>query len=89
MKERLYNAGFGVTSIDAHGMNGDVKIVYPLIKRKDLNTAIVIIESCQANVFYSIEDAKSVNQGVFRPEGKPKLFPLHTLSNKHYIKHDK
>ena len=89
MKERLYNAGFGVTSIEAHGMNGDVKIGYTLIKRKDLDTAIRIIENCQANVFYSIEDSKSVNQGVFLPEDKPNFFPLHTLSKKHYIKHGK
>ena len=48
--------------------------VYTLIKRKDLDTAIGIIESCQSTVFYSIEDAKSVNQGVFPPEGKTKNF---------------
>jgi uncharacterized protein YebE (UPF0316 family) len=27
MKQQLSEAGFGVTSIDAHGKNGDVKIL--------------------------------------------------------------
>ncbi|MBN7772287.1 DUF2179 domain-containing protein [Clostridium aminobutyricum] len=70
MKARLYKAGFGVTSIDAHGMNGAVKIVYTVIKRKDLSKAVSIIEECDPKAFYSIEDAKSVNQGIFPKTGK-------------------
>jgi uncharacterized protein YebE (UPF0316 family) len=70
MKERLYDAGFGVTSIDARGINGDFKIIYTVIKRKNLDKAIKIIEECQSNAFYSIEDVKSVNQGIFSSEKK-------------------
>lgn len=65
MRERLYEAGFGVTSIDAHGRNGDVVILYSIIKRRDLDKAVDIIEQCQSDAFYSIEEIKSVNQGVF------------------------
>ncbi len=39
MKKRLSEAGFGVTSIDAHGMNGNVEIIYTIIKRRDLAKA--------------------------------------------------
>ncbi len=65
MKDRLYAAGFGVTRINAHGRNGDVEILFSVIKRKDLDKAVKIIEACQANAFYSVEDAKSVKLGVF------------------------
>lgn len=65
MKKRLYAAGFGVTSIDAHGMNGNVSLIYTIIKRKDLSKAVSIIESFNANAFYSVEDLKAVNQGIF------------------------
>ncbi len=65
MKERLYSAGFGVTSIDAHGMNGNIEILYTAIKRKDLNKAVSIIEECHSKAFYSIEDAKAIKQGIF------------------------
>jgi uncharacterized protein YebE (UPF0316 family) len=86
MKERLYNAGFGVTSIDAHGMNGEVKIIYTVIKRKNLDKAVKIIEECHSKAFYSIEDVKSVKQGIFSPEEKTLFYPFRLLK-KHYIKH--
>jgi uncharacterized protein YebE (UPF0316 family) len=34
LKERLYEAGFGVTSIAAHGKKGEVEILFSVIKRK-------------------------------------------------------
>ena len=34
IKDSLHKAGFGLTSIDAHGKNGDVKILFSVIKRK-------------------------------------------------------
>lgn len=70
MKKRLYEAGFGVTSIDAHGRNGDVEILYTVIKRKALKQVVEIIESSQSNAFYSVEEAKSVKQGIFPIGGK-------------------
>jgi uncharacterized protein YebE (UPF0316 family) len=81
LREQLYSAGFGVTTMDAHGMNGNVKIVFTVIKRKDLKRATDIIESCQSNAFYSIEDAKSVKQGVFSKDTRS--FPA-LSKKKHY-----
>lgn len=66
LRKRLHDAGFGVTVVDAKGANGDVKIVYTIIKRKELEEALGIITRCNAKAFYSIEDARTVNQGIFR-----------------------
>jgi uncharacterized protein YebE (UPF0316 family) len=66
IQRRLSEAGFGVTTVDAQGKTGAVKIIYSIMKRKELDDAIDIIESCDSKVFYSIEDAKKVNLGVFR-----------------------
>ena len=77
MKDRLYEAGFGVTQINARGKNGDVELLFSVIKRKNLDKAVKIIESCSSKAFYSIEDAKSVNQGVF-PNEKRKSIPKFT-----------
>jgi len=66
LMERLHNAGFGVTVVDAKGANGDVKIVYTIIKRKELEEALEIVTKCNSKAFYSIEDARTVNQGIFR-----------------------
>jgi uncharacterized protein YebE (UPF0316 family) len=70
MRARLQDAGFGGTSIDAHGKTGDVKILYLVIKRKSLPDAINIIEACQSNAIYSIEEAKAVKQGIFPADKK-------------------
>jgi len=87
MKQRLYDAGFGVTGIDAHGMSGDVEILYTIIKRRDLARAVAIIEECDSKAFYSIEEAKSVRQGIFPAEKKLEQYPLHALRIRHYGKH--
>ena len=65
MKDRLYAAGFGLTRFNAQGKNGEVEILFSVIKRKNLHKAVKIIEECQSNAFYSIEDAKSVRKGFF------------------------
>ena len=72
-KERLYEAGFGVTVINAQGRNGAVEILFSVIKRKDQKKAVAIIESCQSDAFYSIEEAKSVNKGIF-PTDRRRLY---------------
>lgn len=76
LKNRLYEAGFGVTTIDAHGKNGAVEILFSVIKRKNLKKAVQIIESCQSDAFYSIEDAKSVNKGFFQSNERTRVFPI-------------
>jgi uncharacterized protein YebE (UPF0316 family) len=70
LKERLYAEGFGVTAIDAHGKTGDVEMLFSVIKRRDLDKIVRIIESCESNAFYSVEDAKSVNKGIFPSDKK-------------------
>lgn len=89
MKGRLHDAGFGVTAIDAHGMSGDVEILYTIIKRRDLARVVSIIEGCQSNVFYSVEDAKSVNQGIFPAQEKRDFFRLEDIRRRNYRKKGK
>ncbi len=75
MKDKLYEAGFGVTSIDAHGRNGNVVILYTIIKRRDYETAVSVIEQCRSDAFYSVEEVRSVRKGIFPPEVKSYKFP--------------
>lgn len=65
IKERLSASGYGVTVVDAKGANTDVKIIYTIIKRKDLDDVLDIINKCDSEAFYSIEDARTVYHGVF------------------------
>jgi uncharacterized protein YebE (UPF0316 family) len=65
LKEQLIAANFGLTVVDAMGATGQVKIVYTIVRRKDVRKVIEIINRCNAKAFYSIEDAITTNEGVF------------------------
>lgn len=66
--EFLKSEGFGVTSIDAEGARGKVKIVYTIIKRRDLQQVVGIIKRFNPRAFYSIEEVRSAAEGIFPPE---------------------
>jgi uncharacterized protein YebE (UPF0316 family) len=63
--ENLKSSGFGITQLDAQGGNETVTIIYSIIKRTELSRAVEIIKNYNPSAFYSVEDVKSVNQGVF------------------------
>ena len=69
---RVHN--YGVTSIDGEGGSGRVKRVFTIIKRQDLNHVIGIIKQCHPNAFYSVEEVKSVAEGVFPPQKSGGVF---------------
>jgi uncharacterized protein YebE (UPF0316 family) len=58
----LRSAGFGVTSVDATGMQGAVGIHYIIVNRKNLKKAIGIIELHAPQAFYTIENIHFVNR---------------------------
>jgi uncharacterized protein YebE (UPF0316 family) len=61
----LENRGFGVTSIDARGNEGPVNIVYSVLKRNALETAIGLVKKMNPKAFYSVEDVRAVSEGIF------------------------
>jgi uncharacterized protein YebE (UPF0316 family) len=65
--EQLKNAGYGVTHVDAQGAQGPVKIIFTIVKRKDIDHVLGIIQLSNPLAFYTIEDVRSVREGVFQP----------------------
>ncbi|MFA5348505.1 MAG: DUF2179 domain-containing protein [Methanoregula sp.] len=63
--EYLRSHNYGVTSIDGEGATGKVKMVYTIIKRQDLGHVVTIIKQFHPNAFYSVDEVKSVSEGVF------------------------
>ncbi|MDD1693321.1 MAG: DUF5698 domain-containing protein [Methanoregula sp.] len=59
---------FGVTSLDAQGSRGDVKMLISLVNRADVPRITSHIQTTNPRAFFSIEDVRYVNQGVFRPK---------------------
>ena len=61
----LSSANVGVTIVDGHGAKGPVKIIFTILKQKDLPEIVGIIDKHNPNAFYSIEDIRHANLGVF------------------------
>lgn len=61
----LHAAGFGVTSVDGQGAVAPVKLIYSIVKRRDLPAVVSIIHQSHPKAFLSIEEARSTQEGVF------------------------
>jgi uncharacterized protein YebE (UPF0316 family) len=62
----LRKAGYGVTSVNAMGMQGEVGILYIVISRKKLKEIVGMIHEYNPNAFYTIESVNFVNKKVFQ-----------------------
>ncbi len=62
---QLSTAGYGVTSIDAHGSTGQVTLIYTIVKRKDLRDVMTIIQDTYPKAFTSVEEVRSTQEGIF------------------------
>jgi uncharacterized protein YebE (UPF0316 family) len=63
----LREKGYGLTSIDAEGKSGPVKVLYMLVSRSELPGIIKTVNQYNPHAFYSIEDVRFVNEGIFPP----------------------
>ena len=80
--EGLKLGNHGVTVVDAQGAVGPVKMIFTIIKRKNVQQVVLLIRKCNPTAFYSIEDIKDISQGVFTTKQARsfatirKMFPL-------------
>lgn len=65
--ELLKNTGYGITHVDAEGAQGPVKIIFSIVKRRDIDHVLDIIQMNNPQAFYTIEDVRLVREGVFQP----------------------
>ena len=63
--EILKTNRYGVTHVDAQGVMGPVKIIFTIVKRKDIDRVLEIVRTCNPPAFFTIEDVRSVRKGVF------------------------
>jgi len=67
--EVLKTNRYGVTHVDAQGVMGPVKIIFTIVKRKDIDRVLEIVRTCNPQAFFTIEDVRSVRRGVFPLSG--------------------
>lgn len=66
----LNKSDFGVTTIDAMGKTGPVKLIFTITPKRKLTKLVTMINSHNPNAFYTIEEINSVQKGII-PVNKP------------------
>lgn len=66
----LNKGGFGATIVEGQGARDKVSLVYTIVPRNELGTAIGIINDFNPKTFYTIEDVRAINEGIL-PHKKP------------------
>ncbi len=72
--EKLISMNYGVTVMDGEGSQGKVKILLSILHRKDLKNFVSVLNSFRPDIFYSIEEVKTVKDGIFRKNQSRNLF---------------
>lgn len=75
----LKNENYGITVVDGHGAMGPVKMLFTIIKRKNVQSVVSIIHQHNPTAFYSVEDIKEANQGVFKPSPKDSFLQIRQM----------
>lgn len=72
----LREQSFGASLVDIEGMTGKLKMIFTIVKRKDLKEVLGIIQEHNPQSFVTIEDVKTANEGYFRMSRKKMFSPL-------------
>jgi uncharacterized protein YebE (UPF0316 family) len=70
----LNDNGFGATTVEAHGAKEKVHLIYTIVKRNELKSVLELIDQFNPKAFYTIEDVKAVNEGIFHPRKQNNRF---------------
>ena len=63
--EQLHAAGYGVTSLDAHGSTGDMTLVFTVVRRRALPDVLRLINTVTPKAFITVEEVRSFQEGIF------------------------
>ncbi|HEY3476388.1 MAG TPA: DUF2179 domain-containing protein [Anaerolineales bacterium] len=63
--DRLRMAGYGVTYVNGHGASVPVMLIYTVVMRKELSRVIDLIQEVHPKAFFTVEELRSAQQGIF------------------------
>lgn len=67
----LRSERFGVTDFAARGISGNVRLIYSVLQRKDLERMREIVRTTHPKAFISIADVRAVSEGFLPPPRGP------------------
>jgi uncharacterized protein YebE (UPF0316 family) len=79
LMQSLNTNGFGATCMEAQGARENVQIVYTIVRRNDLKNVLEIINRFNPEVFYTIEDVRATNEGIFPAKSPNTSFPFSNI----------
>jgi len=74
--QSLNSNGFGATTVEAQGAKEKVHIIYTIVQRTELGHVLGIIDEFNPKAFYTIEDVRTVNEGIFPHRKRNSILPL-------------
>jgi uncharacterized protein YebE (UPF0316 family) len=72
----MQSGNYGITTLDAMGSQGNVKMILSLVNRVYVPRTTAHLQSINPPAFFSIEDVRYVNEGVFRSKKAKTLSPV-------------
>ena len=63
--ENLRAKEYGVTTVEAEGRSGPVKVVFTIVQRREVQAVVDLIKKFNPHAFYSIENVGFVEKGTF------------------------
>ncbi len=72
--DKLISLNYGLTMMDGEGSQGKIKIILSIVHRKDIKNFLAVVNSVSPDIFYSIEEVKTVKDGIFRKNQRNNIF---------------
>ena len=72
--QKLNIFGYGATTVEAYGAREKVHLIYTIVHRNDIAQVLEVINQYNPKAFYTIEDVRSVNEGIFPPKKPHTIF---------------
>ena len=70
--DELRGMHYGVTVMAARGISGRVRLVYSIVRRKDVKDVLGIVRRMNPRAFFTITDVRTAGEGTFPvPRAKP------------------
>ena len=69
LEKALWSNSFGLTTVDAHGRDGEIKILFIVINRIDMDKVLNLVKEHNPTAFFTIENVQSANAGFFSKGG--------------------
>lgn len=61
--DALRAQGFGVTEFEGHGRQGRVEMIYTLVKRRQIDAVLAVVEREDPGAFISVEEPRTIRRG--------------------------